>query len=91
MANAGGSGGKGSTIMAIIIVILILSGIGSCVGGGSSSSASSKCKVCGKTFTNSDDRHSIALRNMCENCYSNYKWTQDAKEGIKKYNERYGK
>lgn len=49
------------------------------------------CQVCNKTFTNNDDVHSIIMTNMCENCYDNFKYTQDLKEELKKYEERYGK
>lgn len=79
-----------STILTIIVVILILAGLGSCVGGDNSSEKSAKCQVCHKTFTNSDDRNSIAWRNMCENCYDNYKFSQDLKDELQKYEERYG-
>lgn len=89
MANNNQKSGGGSTILAIIIVVLVLAGIGSCLGGGGSEK-SEKCQVCHKTFTNSDDVHSIVMRNMCENCYSNYKFTQDLKDELKKYEERYG-
>lgn len=90
MANNNQKSGGGSTFIAIIVVILILAGLGSCVGGGDSSEKSSKCQVCGKTFTNSDDRWSISMRNMCERCYENYKYSQDLKDELKKYEERYG-
>ena len=86
--NNQNSGGGGSTILAIIIVVLVLAGIGSCSGG--SDDDSSKCGSCGRTFTNSDDVSSIAWTNMCENCYDNYKFSQDLKDELKKYEERYG-
>ena len=81
--------GGGSTILIVIVVILILAGLGSCVGN-SDSGNSSKCGSCGRTYTNSDDRSSIAWRNMCENCYDNYKFSQDLKDELNKYEERYG-
>lgn len=91
MAN-NNSGGGGSTFLAIVVVVIFLALIGSCFGGGSSSSSSSskECPVCGRTYTNSDDKHSIAWRNMCERCYSNYKYSQDLKDELLKYEERYG-
>lgn len=49
-----------------------------------------KCQVCYKTFTNKADVHSIIMTNMCENCYSNFKYSQDLEEELKKYEERYG-
>ncbi len=90
MANNNQKSGGGSTFLIIVVIVLILAGIGSCSGGGSSSSDSARCEVCGKTYTNRDDVHSIAWRNMCERCYSNYKYSQDLKDEINKYNERYG-
>lgn len=86
MANNNSSGGKGSTVIAIIIVILVLAGLGSCMSGGSDKEY--KCSACGKTFTNSADTRSIARTSMCEPCYENYKFTQDLKEELKKYDER---
>jgi protein-arginine kinase activator protein McsA len=89
--NNSSSGGMGSTIIGIILVLLILAALGSCTSGGSSSSSSSKsskCQVCGRTFTNKDDVRSIAYRNMCESCYSNYKYSQELKEAAKKIQER---
>ena len=83
------SGGGGSIFLAIVAVVIILALIGSCSGGGSSSS-SKECPVCGRTYTNSDDKNSIAWRNMCERCYSNYKYSQDLKDELLKYEERYG-
>lgn len=91
MANNNGKSGSGGSVAIVIVVILILLyALGSCSGGSSSSSGSAKCQVCGKTFTNSDDRKSIAYTNMCERCYSNYKYSQDMKEELKKYQENYG-
>jgi hypothetical protein len=85
------SGSGGSIAIVILIIIVLLYALGSCSGGSSSSSSgSAKCQVCGKTFTNSSDRKSIAYTNMCERCYSNYKYSQDMKEGLKKYQENYG-
>ncbi|MBD5136117.1 MAG: hypothetical protein HDT39_09200 [Lachnospiraceae bacterium] len=72
-----------------IIVIAAFWLLGSWVGTGNNSKEE-KCQVCYKTFTNNDDVHSIIMTNMCENCYSNFKYTQDLKEELKKYEERYG-
>lgn len=88
MANSKKNGG-GSVFLVIIIVVLVLFGIGSCSDIGDSE-RSEKCPVCHKTYTNSDDRSSIIWKNMCERCYSNYKFTQDVKDEFKKYEERYG-
>lgn len=42
-----------------------------------------KCDVCGKYYKKgSENAKSIQKTNMCENCYSNYKWTQEVKKAI---------
>lgn len=80
---------KGNAIFVIIAIVIIISffgGFNSC----SSSTKSQKkytCQVCHKSFTNKDDVNSIIWRNMCEKCYNNYKFTQDLKEELKKYEE----
>lgn len=38
-----------------------------------------KCQVCDKSYQKgSENAKSISRTNMCSNCYSNFKWTQDA-------------
>ena len=76
MSNENNSGGGGAIIFVIIIVLLIFVGLGSC--GGGSGDTSARCGSCGRTFTDSSNIHSIAYKNMCKNCYGNYKWSQDA-------------
>lgn len=79
---------KSNPLYIIAIIIIILLGIGSCNSCSSSSASNTRtCQVCHKTFTNSDDVHSIVWSNMCEKCYSNYKYTQKALDGYKKYQE----
>ena len=46
------------------------------------------CSVCERTFTNRDDKRSIAMTNMCEPCYDNFKYTQELLDESKKYEER---
>ena len=80
MNNNNNKSSSGNTFIIILVLLLLL---GSC-GGGDSSSSSSNSKTCGschRTFTNSADKRSISLRNMCENCYDNFKWSQDALDG----------
>ena len=72
-------------IIAVVIIIIGISSFNSCTS--SSSSKSHICQSCHKTFTNKDDVHSIIWTNMCEKCYNNYKFTQDLKEELKKYEE----
>ena len=63
----------------VIIALVFL--LASCVNGGSSSSGSSNsrtCKSCGRTFTDSTNKSSIARTGMCSNCYNNFKWGQAA-------------
>lgn len=83
------SSGKGLLIIGWIIIIVFIMWI--FFGDFNSSKEQSKeCSSCGKTFTNNDDVHSIIMTSMCENCYDDYKYIQDLKEDVKKYNERYG-
>lgn len=86
MNNKKKNGGNGWLI--VIVVIILMSLIGQFTGGGSSKEKSMKCDICRKTYTNNADMTSIATRNMCESCYDSYKLKEDAKEEIKKYNER---
>lgn len=82
---------KGIVGLVIIVIAIIFIGIGACSGGSSSSkSESARCPSCNKKFTNSEDVRSISYRGMCERCYSNYKYSQDLQDGLKKYEERYG-
>lgn len=39
-----------------------------------SGSSNATCAVCGRTFTDYDNMHSIHTRNMCVNCYNNYEF-----------------
>ena len=42
-----------------------------------------KCSACGKRYKEgSDNAKSIKLSSMCENCYANFKWSQDVKDEI---------
>ena len=78
---------KGTIIIGIIVFVMIISFIGSCSGG---SDKEYVCSSCGKKFTNSADTRSIAMTSMCEPCYKNFKFKEDLKEELNKYNERYG-
>lgn len=84
---ASNSNGKSSPIVTVVVIFLALSVIGSCSGG---IDKEYTCSHCGRTFTNSADTRSIARTNMCEICYDNYKFSQDVKEELKKYEERHG-
>lgn len=72
-------------IIAIVVIIIFINIVNSHTS--SSSSKSHICQSCHKTFTNKDDVSSIIWTNMCEKCYNNYKFTQDLKEELKKYEE----
>ena len=37
-----------------------------------------KCKSCGRTYTDSENKMSIAKTGMCKNCYNNFQWGQSA-------------
>ena len=42
-----------------------------------------RCKVCYKTFDEgTSNANSIHRTNMCKKCYENYKWTQNAIDGL---------
>ena len=47
-----------------------------------------ECSRCEREFTNSDDVRSIRRTSMCEPCYEDYKFTEEVREEIEKYNER---
>lgn len=59
----------------IIFVVSLASGSS---GGGGGSGGSKTCPVCGRTFSDSSNVSSIRRRNMCNSCYSNYQWGQNA-------------
>lgn len=54
-----------------------------------SSSSVKTCGSCHRSFTYGTDVNSIRWRNMCENRNKNYKYSQELKEEIRNYNERY--
>lgn len=82
--------GKTGIVLLIIIMCFSIKALWSHMAN-NNNPREEKCQVCYKTFTNNDDVHSIIMTNMCENCYDNFKYTQDLKEELKKYEERYGK
>ena len=70
--------GKFGQIGKISLIIIVLCAIlgasfALCHFSGDVESSGSVCQVCGKTFTDADNMHSITMTNMCKNCYSNYK------------------
>lgn len=79
--------GCGKTFLIIFIILCVIAGIGSCFNNDSIEIESSRCAVCGKSYTNSDDVRSIALRNMCEKCYKNFEYNQNLKKAIEEYME----
>lgn len=89
--NNNGSSGKGFGIA--FVIFLVVCALSFCGSNGSSSSDSSdshRCSVCGRTYTNREDVHSISWNGMCVNCYDNYKYTQKMEDEALKYKERYG-
>ena len=69
---------KGLLIL-FIIIILLIGVIGMFVSEPSAST--NTCRVCGRTFEAGDaggNYRNIAKTHMCNNCYSNYLWAQDA-------------
>lgn len=81
--------GKVGILLLIIVMCFSIKALWSHMGN-SNNSREEMCQVCHKTFTNKDDTYSIIMTNMCENCYSNFRYTQDLKEEFKKYQERNG-
>lgn len=70
---------KAIIIIAIVIAILfIIPEMLNGSSGGSSSGSSRTCGYCGRSFTDSSNKSSIARTNLCTNCYNNYKWASDA-------------
>ncbi|MBQ7121395.1 MAG: hypothetical protein IJO03_03935 [Clostridia bacterium] len=73
---------KEKTIFRIIAVILII-----CIAltvymeyGYTSTESSDTCQSCGREFTDSKNKKSIARTHMCDNCFNNYKsleWVLD--------------
>lgn len=60
----------------LFIIVFIVSG-----ASGGSSSSTNKCKSCGRVFEAGDSAGNyrcIARTGMCNNCYNNYQWAQDA-------------
>ena len=65
--------------IALALILFIGVGIALEGGKGGSSTRTATCKSCGRTFdTGSSNARSIARTGMCNNCYSNFKWGQDA-------------
>lgn len=62
-------------IIALLLVVPELINGSSSTGGGSSSRT---CGYCGRKFTDSSNKSSIARTNMCVNCYNNFKWASSA-------------
>lgn len=73
---------KGKTLawlVAAAVAIFLLGQIdfsGTSSGGGGSDSR--VCKSCGRTFTDSANKNSIARTGMCKNCYNNFQWGMEA-------------
>ena len=72
------------TIIIIAVVVALLLFIPELLNGnlGSSNTGSSgssrTCPSCGRKFTDSTNKSSIARTNMCTNCYNNFKWASSA-------------
>ena len=84
----------GLGIFLLILVILVGKGVGG-IGVKSTpkstnsreykSSGESRCKSCGRFFSDDDNVRSIKHTNMCENCYNNYKFGTEAQDAASKY------
>lgn len=76
-------GGNALTILFIILFI-----IGTIIFFAkilSPSDDSKYCSSCNRSFTDTDNKKSISWRNMCENCYENYKFSQEVLEELEKW------
>ena len=70
-----GNAGIVLVFFAFVIIIVVVT-ISSCFGCdcGSSELKDETCPICHRTFDGySENAKSIRRRNMCENCYNNYK------------------
>ena len=68
--------------LSLILALVMCLSLCACGGGSSSSTKdSSECKSCHRTFYAGDSAgnyKNIARTGMCNNCYNNFKWSQDA-------------
>lgn len=53
----------------------------------SSSKNSSRCKYCGRSFTDDENKKSIRHTNMCLNCYDNYQFGVAAQSAAEQYRQ----
>lgn len=66
-----------ATFWAIVIIIVFWFFCVMSTDSGSSSNSGDKgstCAVCGRTFTDYENKKSIRRNNMCQNCYKNYEY-----------------
>ena len=67
-------------IMLVCIVVILVSCVSICSstssssGGSSGGSSSSRCRSCGRSFSDHTNVMSIKKTGMCTNCYNNYQW-----------------
>ena len=69
----------------LIIAIVVILGIFALLSDDDGSNGTAKCKSCGRTYEAGDSRgnyNKIKMTNMCNNCYSNFKWSQDMLDAI---------
>lgn len=79
---------KGKIIGAIIMACAILIGLNGGISFRSGSNGNFRtCGYCHKTFTDSSNVKSIKKTNMCNSCYSSYKFGSEAKDAAEKYKE----
>lgn len=64
-----------AVIIALLLIVPELLNSSPSTGGGTSSRT---CGYCGRKFTDSSNKSSIARTNMCVNCYNNFKWASSA-------------
>ena len=70
-------------IAIFLAFLIVLGAITSGGGSGGGSDDTIRCKSCYRSFAEgTSNANSIHRTNMCKNCYENYKWSQNALDGL---------
>ena len=72
----------GVVIIASCPIIAIVSGF---KDAKSHSGSDRKCKVCGEVYSDSSNTRKIASSGMCNKCYNEYEWRENAKKAEEEY------
>ena len=77
-----------SSLVTIVILLVLIGVIGVLYAIISLSNAPDKeykCARCDKTYTDIDNKSSIARTNFCEKCYDDYQFISAVQEELEKY------